>query len=100
MTEVTRTHIIPRLAQYFETQPVKKVWLFGSYARGEECAESDVDLLVQFDYSQRIGLRYFGMYEDLKSLLGKSVDLVSEPYLKSFALPSVQKEKVLVYERA
>ncbi len=100
MTESTRTQIIPRLAQYFETQPVKKVWLFGSYARGEECEDSDVDLLVRLDYSQRIGLRYFGMYEDLKSLLGRSVDLVSEPFLHSFAESSVNRDKVLVYERA
>lgn len=91
--------MIPRLAQYFETQPVKKVWLFGSYARGEECDDSDVDLLVRLDYSQRIGLRYFGMYEDLKSLLGRSVDLVSEPFLHSFAGQSVNRDKVLVYER-
>jgi predicted nucleotidyltransferase len=100
MTEATRTQMIPRLVRYFETQPVKKVWLFGSYARGEECDESDVDLLVQLDYSQRIGLRYFGMYEDLKSLLGRSVDLVSEPFLKSFASQTVNRDKVLVYERA
>ena len=100
MTEATKTQMIPRLVRYFETQPVKKVWLFGSYARGEECDESDVDLLVQLDYSQRIGLRYFGMYEDLKSLLGKSVDLVSEPFLKSFASLTVNRDKVLVYERA
>ena len=32
------------LCDYFKTQPVLKAWLFGSYARGEETSESDVDM--------------------------------------------------------
>ena len=41
--------MIDNIRQYFTTQPVKKAWLFGSYSRGEETAESDVDILVEFD---------------------------------------------------
>ena len=67
------------LAEYFKTQPVLKAWLFGSYARGEENAKSDVDILVVSDHSQPVGLKFFGMYEDLKELLGRDVDLVTEP---------------------
>ena len=37
------------IADYFKTQPVMKVWLFGSFARGEETPLSDVDLLGQYD---------------------------------------------------
>ncbi len=37
------------IADYFKTQPVVKAWLFGSFARGEETPESDVDILVEFD---------------------------------------------------
>ena len=37
--------IINNIRQYFMTQPVKKAWLFGSFSRGEETAESDVDIL-------------------------------------------------------
>ena len=33
------------IAEYFKTQPVLKAWLFGSYARGEETPQSDVDIL-------------------------------------------------------
>ena len=33
----------------FKTQPVLKAWIFGSYARGEETENSDVDILVSFD---------------------------------------------------
>ncbi len=44
------------IAEYFKTQPVLKAWLFGSFARGEETPDSDVDILVLLDYSQKIGL--------------------------------------------
>ncbi len=37
-----------QLAEYFKTQPVLKAWLFGSYARGEETEDSDVDIYFSF----------------------------------------------------
>ena len=89
-----------KIAEYFKTQPVTKAWLFGSYARGEETKDSDVDLLVALDYSQPVGLAFFGMYEDLRALLGRNVDLVSERTLAPYARESVEKDKKLIYERA
>lgn len=38
-----------KIAEYFKTQPVLKAWLFGSFARGEETMDSDVDILVEYD---------------------------------------------------
>lgn len=87
------------IAEYFKTQPVLKAWIFGSYARSEETESSDVDILVILDYSQPIGLKFFGMYEDLKELLGRPVDLVSDRTLAPFARASVERDKKLVYER-
>ncbi|MBR1448112.1 MAG: nucleotidyltransferase family protein [Prevotella sp.] len=87
------------LADYFRTQPVEKAWLFGSYARGEETQDSDVDILVVLDHSQPVGLKFFGMYEDLKELLGRNVDLVTESSLASFARESVERDRQLIYER-
>ncbi|MBR1786446.1 MAG: nucleotidyltransferase domain-containing protein [Paludibacteraceae bacterium] len=99
MSENTRNVLIPKLAAYFATQPVEKAWLFGSFARGEETPESDVDVLVKLDYSQRIGLKFFGMSEDLKEILQRDVDLISEPYLLPFAYETAQRDKTIVYER-
>ena len=87
------------IAEYFKTQPVLKAWLFGSYARGEERPDSDVDILVALDYSQPIGLRFFGMYEDLKNLLGRNVDLVPDRTLAPFARESADHDKIMIYER-
>ena len=91
------THLI---AEYFKTQPVLKAWLFGSFARGEETPDSDVDILVVLDHSQPVGLEFFGMYEDLKKMLGRPVDLVVDRSLASFARESVDRDKILIYERA
>ncbi|MCI7081437.1 MAG: nucleotidyltransferase domain-containing protein [Paraprevotella sp.] len=89
------------VADYFKTQPVLKAWLFGSYSRGEQTNESDVDILVQYDRSQRIGLlKIAGMHIDLENLLGHKVDIVEDGTLRPWAVESVNKDKCLIYERA
>lgn len=88
------------IADYFKTQPVLKAWLFGSFARGEETPLSDVDILVILDPSQSVGLKFFGMWSDLERILGRSVDLVTENSLADFARESVERDKILIYERA
>lgn len=91
--------IIKLIAEYFETQPVIKAWLFGSFARGEQTANSDVDILVDLDYEKNVGLTFFGMYEDLKEILGRNIDLVTTKSLAPFAKQSVENDKMLIYER-
>ena len=94
-----RKNIIEALRLYFSTQPVLKAWLFGSFSRGEETKDSDVDIMVSLDKSKPIGLKFFGMWSDLEELLGRKVDLVSEGTLLPFAKESVERDKILVYER-
>ena len=87
------------IADYFKTQPVVKAWLFGSFARGEETPLSDVDLLVQLDYSKLDGFGFFGMWGDLERLLDRKVDLVTEAGLAPYTRESVERDKLLIYER-
>ena len=90
-----------QLSSYFSTQPVEKVWLFGSFARGEQTPQSDVDIMVSFDKERPVGLFAMGgMYMDLKRLLGREIDLVEEGTLLPFAVESANNNKVLVYERS
>lgn len=91
--------IIETLRQYFSTQPVLKARLFGSFSRGEETQDSDVDIIVALDKSKPIGLKFFGMWSDLEELLGRKVDLVSDGTLLPFAKESAERDKILVYER-
>ena len=93
--------MIQIIAEYFKTQPVLKAWIFGSFARGEEKPWSDMDILVQYDRTQPIGLlKIAGMQIDLEDLLGLEVDLVEEGTLRPWAVESVNNDKQLIYERA
>ncbi len=87
------------LSKYFKDKPVVKAWVFGSYSRNEETEKSDVDILVDLDPSAKVGLGFFGMFEELRALLGRPVDFVTTKSLASFAYNEVEKDKVLVYER-
>jgi hypothetical protein len=89
------------IADYFKTQPVLKAWLFGSYARGEETPQSDVDILFVPDRSGKPFTLFTmgGMYMDLKELLGKEVDLVEEGSLRPYAAETANRDKILIYER-
>ena len=88
-----------KIAEYFKTQPVLKAWLFGSFARGEETENSDVDILIVPD--EMVGLfKLSGMLLDLQELLNIKVDLVTEKGLLPFARESVDRDKILIYERA
>lgn len=90
-----------KIAEYFKTQPVLKAWLFGSFARGEETPDSDVDILIIPDRTGKPFTLFTlgGMYMDLKDLLGREVDLIEEGTLRPYAVESAEREKKLIYER-
>ena len=93
------TQMNEKIADYFKTQPVLKAWLFGSFARGEQREDSDVDLLIVPD--KMVGLfKLSGMMLDLQELLHVRVDLVTEKGLLPFARETVDRDKILIYERA
>lgn len=92
--------LVENIRNYFKDQPVLKAWLFGSYARGEETPESDVDILVQYDDKVRISLLTIShMIGELERSIGCRVDLIEEGCLMPFALESSNKDKQLIYER-
>ena len=71
------SEMIHKLQHCLATLPVEKAWLFGSYSRGEEQPDSDIDLLVRFDADARISLfKYAGIILALEAAMGKEVDLV------------------------
>lgn len=80
---------------------LKRLAVFGSYARGEESSFSDIDLLVTFSpRGERppIGLKWFTLEQRLTEMLGHPVEMVSEEALSPHIKPSVDREKVLLYE--
>lgn len=92
------TSQINQIKTFFADKPVKKVYLFGSYARGEADENSDVDLLIDWDYTKEIGWEYAGWWEEIKELLHKDVDFVSIKYISPLIENYINKDKILIYE--
>lgn len=87
------------IKNYFKTRPVLKAYLFGSYARSQADPSSDIDILVDLDYTKRIGLEFIQMQIDLEEILGVKVDLVSSNSLSKYIRPFVDREKALIYAK-
>jgi uncharacterized protein len=86
------------IKNYLKDQPVRKAYLFGSYARGEQDGKSDIDLLVELE--DHVGLyKFVSIQLGLENLLGKKVDLVSENGLSPRLKPYIDLDKKLIYER-
>jgi predicted nucleotidyltransferase len=90
---------LEKLKEYFKTRPVLKAYLFGSNVRGQANHESDIDILVELDHSQIIGLAFIQMQIDLEAILKTKVDLVSSNGLSKYIQPIIEKEKKLIYAR-
>ena len=95
-----RINMFGATQKYLATIPVQRAWVFGSFARGEETQESDLDLLVDYDKNARLSLLDVVRYKiDLEKILGREVDLIQNGCLKPFAVPSAERDKYLIYER-
>lgn len=98
--DLSTDHLIYRISEYVDDQPIEKVWLFGSFSRGEASYDSDIDLLVRFDPEKKLDLfDYIGIKQDLEDLTGRRVDLVEEGQEKEKIKPTIEREKKLIYER-
>ena len=92
VTDIQRI-VAPIAARY----GVERMTLFGSYARGENTSESDIDLRV--DKGQIRGLQMAFLLTDLEDALKMKVDLLSTSALDDAFLSSIRGEEKLLYER-
>ena len=76
MAVYTTEEIVERILPVVQQYKVERVWLFGSYARGDATEKSDVDLIIKGEFVH--GWDFFGLMEELKEVLQKEVDMLSE----------------------
>ena len=87
--------IVSKLAAQYGA---KRVYLFGSYARGEATKNSDVDLRV--DKGNLRGMFALGaLYSDLEDSLGKDLDLLTTGSLDQRFLDQIAGEEIVLYDR-
>ncbi len=88
-----------KIANCFRNKPVKRAFLFGSASRNEEDEQSDIDILVELDYSQPIGLGFVRMKLELEDLLKRKVDLLTSNSVSKYIQPFIDSDKILIYEK-
>ena len=87
-----------RIRPIFEKYGVKYAGIFGSVARGEERADSDIDMVVSID--REIGIyEFMTLQYELEEALGKLVDLVSKKAINKYVRPYIEKDITSIYER-
>jgi predicted nucleotidyltransferase len=69
---------------------IKTIALFGSHARNEQKEDSDIDILVEF--TKNIGIRFIDLADELETIFGKKVDLVSKNGLKNKYLEQIYSD--------
>ena len=88
----------PSLAAVCRRYGVKELSLFGSAARGEMRPESDIDIMVEFEPGERVGLiRFESLVGELESIAGRRVDLVTKRGLKPWVRAGVLKDARVIY---
>ena len=76
---------------------VKKIGIFGSFAKGKQTQKSDIDILVEFNKKQKMGFfRFLDLEDELKKILKRKVDLVTKKALKPVMKQQVLKDVIYV----
>lgn len=95
---LTRTKIINKLKkikpELISKYPISELALFGSYARGDNKPDSDIDILV--DFNGTMGMNFFTLFHELEDAFEVKVDLVSRKGIKPRYLPYVEKNLIHV----
>lgn len=92
-------NIKKQINHFFSSKPVLRAYLFGSEARNESEENSDIDIMVELDYSKPIGLEFVKMQLELEDLLNKKVDLLSSRGISKYIQPYINQDKILIYEK-
>lgn len=96
---LTIEQIKQTVSGYFKDKPVKSVYLFGSYARGEAKENSDVDLLVEYDDTKK-RLSLFDVLRfkiALEQIFQKNVELIETEQLYKGFKTQVDKDKFQIF---
>jgi predicted nucleotidyltransferase len=89
-----------QLTPVFKSVPVYKAVLFGSYAKGNATADSDVDIVID-SKGELLNMAFYGVLEDVTQSLGKNVDLIEFSEIKKGTpiFYEIERQGVLLYDR-
>ncbi|MBC8365942.1 nucleotidyltransferase family protein [bacterium] len=90
---------IERLIEVCRSHDVRRVALFGSFVRGEEGPDSDIDLIVEFLHPKGY-LAFIRLERELTEVLGRKVDLLTEQAISPHLRERILSEQEVLYEAA
>ncbi len=97
LTKEEILYLLRDYKDYFSKYGVKRIGLFGSYSKGENTAESDVDILIDLDEESDITLfSLLSLEQSLEKDLNKNVDLVIKSNLKPHIGKNILSEVLYV----
>jgi len=89
-----------RVSDFCRRHHIRKLSLFGSVLQENFRPDSDVDVLVEFEPGQRVGLAFFAMQDELSRLLGRKVDLNTPGFLSRYFRDRVLAEAEVLYAQS
>ncbi len=96
---VSKNNIISSIRSVLKNDGrVARAWLFGSYARGKEKLNSDIDIMIELNNNKRYSM--FDILDIsflLENKINRKVDVVEKGYLKDFALQTATTDLIKIY---
>lgn len=87
--------LFEKISSFLKKEGAIKVAIFGSYARGEERPESDIDVLVEFSETKGL-LTMVRIERELSEFLGVKVDLLTEGSISLYLVEEIKKEAKVI----
>lgn len=93
---------VPRkkLEDFCRRNHIRKLAFFGSVLRDDFGPDSDIDVLVEFEPGKTPGFAFFGMQEELSTILGRKVDLNTPGFLSKYFRDQIIREAKVEYVEA
>ncbi|MGD9354088.1 MAG: nucleotidyltransferase family protein [Desulfobacterales bacterium] len=90
-----------RIAEFCKRHRIRRLSLFGSVLRGDFGPDSDIDILVEFEFDTRVGLiTLAGLELELGEIIGRKVDLNTPGFLSKYYRDRIINEAVVQYDAA
>ncbi|MEO8210264.1 MAG: nucleotidyltransferase family protein [bacterium] len=92
-----KSKIYNEIISFLKERKARKIAVFGSYVRDEETADSDIDIIVEFNDRKSL-LDFVGMERELSENIGVKVDLLTEQSISPNLIDRVREEMKIIYQ--
>jgi len=92
---INREEIFEKIARILKDRGARKIAVFGSYVRGEEKPESDIDIIVEFSGRKSL-LELVSIERELSEVLGIKVDLLTEKSISPYLIDTIRRGRLKI----